>query len=179
MVFNEVTLNSSRVFEGKIIQVRLDNIRTKDGGQSVREIVEHPGGVAIAALTHDNKMVFVRQFRKPAEEVLLEIPAGKIEKDEQPDKTAIRELKEETGYTAREMKHLMTFYSSPGFSNEKIYLYLARDLISGESSPDENEHVEIIEHSIDSLHQMIDSGEIIDGKTIIAIQAVQRLLNFL
>ena len=172
MVFHESTLSSEEIFNGKIIRVRKDKIRTKGGGESYREIVEHPGGVAIAALVDNDKMVLVRQFRKAAEQVLLEIPAGKIEKGELPEKTAVRELKEETGYTASEMKHLFTFYSSPGFSSEKIYLYLAKDLVSGEAEPDENEHVETAQYDIKTLVQMIEKGEIIDGKTIVAIQAV-------
>ncbi len=174
MVFHETTMSSKDIFEGKIIKVRVDKIRTKDGGESFREIVEHPGGVAIAALA-DGKMVLVKQFRKAAEQVLLEIPAGKIEKGERPEITAVRELKEETGFTASRMKHLFTFYSSPGFSSEKIYLYMAEGLVSGEAEPDENEHVEMVQYDIDTLIKMIEKGEIIDGKTIVAIQVVYNL----
>ncbi len=177
MVYHEKTTKSRKVYEGNIITLRLDHIRTKQGGESLREIVEHPGGVAIVALTDDHKVILVKQFRKPAEDVLLEIPAGKIEKGEDPEHTAVRELKEETGYTASEMEHLMTFYSSPGFSTEKIYLYLAKNLVPGEPSPDENEHVEVMSYPLDELFQMIDQGELIDGKSITGIQALQRKLN--
>ncbi len=174
MVFHETTLSRKEIFKGKIINVHVDKIRTKDGGESFREIVEHPGGVAVVALVN-GKMVLVKQFRKAADKVLLEIPAGKIEKGESPEKTAVRELKEETGYTATRIKHLFTFYSSPGFSSEKIYLYLAENLISGDAEPDENEHVEMVQYDIDTLLKMIEKGEIIDGKTIVAIQVVYNL----
>lgn len=172
MVFYENTIDSKKAFEGRIINVRVDKIRTKDGGESFREVVEHSGGVAIAALTNDNELVLIRQFRKPAEQVILEIPAGKIEKGEMPEATAARELKEETGYTAAKMTHIFTFYSSPGYSSEKIHLYLAEEIELGEASPDENEHLETVTYDFDTLSKMIENGEIIDGKTIVAIQAI-------
>lgn len=177
MVFHENTISSEIVFEGRIINVRVDKIRTQDGGESLREVVEHPGGVAIAAMTREGQMVLVKQFRKPIEGVILEVPAGKIEKGEDPENTAVRELQEETGYKASKIKHLYTFYSSPGFSAEKIFLYLAEDIIPGEASPDENEHVETVTYDLDTLATMIENGEIIDGKTIVAIQAIREKLR--
>lgn len=174
MVFHEETIRSKKIFEGEVINVRMDYIKGKQGGECSREIVEHPGAVAIVALTDDNKVVLVEQFRKPVEQVLLEIPAGKIEKGEDPQNTALRELKEETGYTASNIEHLMTIYSSPGFSTEKIYLYFANQLVSGESCPDEDEHVEVSEYTIDQLNEMIEQGKIVDGKTITGIYALQK-----
>lgn len=177
MVFHEKTISSEKKFDGQIIKVRVDKIRTKEGGESFREVVEHPGGVAIAALTKENKMILIKQFRKPAEQVLIEVPAGKMEKGEKPENTAIRELKEETGYKAGSLKHLCTFYSSPGFSDEKIYLYLAQDIVAGEASPDEHEHLEIEEYDLEILDEMIENEKIIDGKTIVAIYQVKKMMD--
>lgn len=175
MIFHEKTIRSEKKYNGRVLNLRVDTIKTFDGGESTREIIEHPGAVAIIAITSDDKIVMVRQYRKPVEEALLEIPAGKIEKNEEHSKTAKRELKEETGYEARHIELLFSYYSSPGVSDEKIYLYIARELTSGETDFDDNEHIETEEYSIDDLLKMISSGEIKDGKTIIGIQTALRL----
>lgn len=122
----EVTVNTNKIFEGKIINLRVDEVKLPNGKVTTREIVEHPGGVSIVAVNEEGKILLVKQYRKPAEESLLEIPAGKLEKGEDPLICAKRELLEETGYEASFIKHLITFYTTPGFSNEKCTCILQK-----------------------------------------------------
>ena len=176
MVFEEKTISSERIYEGRILNLRKDKVHVKDGKTSYREIVEHNGGVALAAITNEGKMVMVRQFRKAAEKAVLEVPAGKIEKGEDHRLTAERELKEETGYSAEKIEFVTAFYSSIGYSTEKIYLYLATNLTPGETEFDDNESIEIIEYELADLKKMVLSGEIEDAKTIAAILLVENLI---
>lgn len=169
MIHEEKTISSEMIYEGAILNLRKDLVTVKDGQTSYREIIEHNGGVALAALTDEGKMVMVKQYRKAAEKAVLEVPAGKIEKGEDHQKTAVRELKEETGYTPGKVQFLTSFYSSIGYSNEVIYLYLATDLTPGETDFDDNEAIEIFEYSLDELKEMIFQGAIEDAKTIAAI----------
>jgi len=169
MVFEETTIESERIYEGKILNLRRDKVHVVNGKTSYREIVEHNGGVTIAAVTDEGRMVMVKQFRKAAEKVVLEAPAGKIDGDEAPLAAALRELKEETGYTAGKMEYLTAFYSSVGYSEEKLYLYLATELVPGETAFDGSEAIDIYELEIDELKKMVMCGEIEDGKTIAAI----------
>ena len=128
MRFYETTLNSKNIFSGRFIKLRLDEVILPNGRKSTREIVEHPGAIAVVAVNGDNDIFMVRQYRKPIEKELLEIPAGKLEKGESKEMCAKRELMEETGYYPHDIKYITSFYSSPGFSNEIIYLFLARNL---------------------------------------------------
>ena len=169
MIFEEKTISSEIIYKGTILNLRKDTVEVVGNKISHREIVEHNGGVAIAAITDDNKMVMVKQFRKAVETVVLEVPAGKREKDEDPLKTAIRELKEETGYTASETKFMAKFYASPGYSEEIIYAYLCTGLTPGETDFDDNEAIDVLEYDIDKLEEMIQNGEIADSKTIVTI----------
>ncbi|MGI6733912.1 MAG: NUDIX domain-containing protein [Anaerovoracaceae bacterium] len=171
MTFEEKTLSSERIYEGAILNLRKDKVVVTGGNTSYREIVEHRGGVALAAVTDDKKMVLVRQFRKAAEKVVLEVPAGKIESNEGEDPllTAIRELKEETGYTASNIEHITSFYTSIGYSEEVIHLYYATGLTPGETDFDDNEALDIVEYEIAELKRMVLAGEIEDAKTIAAI----------
>lgn len=173
MLHNEKTIKTDRIYEGKMINLRVDTVMLPEEKQSKREIVEHPGAVAIIPITKNNKIVMIKQFRKPVEDYLLEVPAGKIDENEEPLSSAIRELKEETGYVARDMKFLLKFYTSPGFSNETIHLYIAKDLSLEEADPDEDEYIEMKEYDVDELIEKIHNGEIQDGKTIIAIMAAK------
>ena len=143
----------------------------------MREIIEHNGGAVLAAVTGEGKLVMVRQYRKPAGRVMLEVPAGKIDPGESAEAAAKRELKEETGYTAGKIKFLMQFYPSVGYSEEILYLYLCTDLTPGETNFDENEAIDIEEYEISRLHRMVMDGDIQDAKTIIAIMAVKNLLE--
>lgn len=177
MLYEEKTMKCDRIYEGKIINLRIDTVELPEKKYSKREIVEHPGGVGIIPITADGQVVLVRQYRKAVNKELLEIPAGKNEVNEEPRETAIRELKEETGYTAEKLEYLMEFYTSPGYCNEKIYLFLASGLIEGEQLPDDGEFCEVVKYGIDELIKMVDRGEIIDSKTIIGINLAKEYLN--
>ncbi|WP_130864050.1 NUDIX domain-containing protein [Bacilliculturomica massiliensis] len=169
MTYEEKTISSEMIYEGKILNLRKDKVTVKDDNTSYREIVEHPGGVGIAAVTENRGLLMVKQFRKTAEEVVLEIPAGTREPGEDPMITGIRELREETGFSAEKFSFLASFYSSIGYSTEMIYLYMAEGLTPGETDFDDNEAIDLYEFPIEELVQMVKDGEIIDGKTITAI----------
>ncbi len=177
MIFEEKTMKSDKLYEGKLLNLRVDTVEIPDKKYSKREIVEHPGGVAIIPVTNDNSVILVKQYRKAVERFLLEVPAGKLELNEEPRETAIRELKEETGYEAKKLEYLLEFYTSPGFSNEKIYLFLATDLIEGEATPDVGEFIERVKYNIDDLIKMIERGEITDSKTIIGIYFAKKYID--
>lgn len=177
MVFEEKTISSEMIYEGRILNLRRDKVHVKDNQTSYREIVEHNGGVALAAVTPEGKMVMVRQYRKAAEKAVLEVPAGKIEKDEDHRLTAERELKEETGYSAGKIEYITSFYSSIGYSTEVIYLYYATELTPGETDFDDNEAIEILEYDLTELKDMIFSGELEDAKTIAAILLVESIVE--
>lgn len=169
---SEKTLSSSCLYRGRIINVRQDRVKTPGGEIAFREVVEHPGAVAILAITADNEVILVRQYRQPAGKVLLEIPAGKLEPGEEPLQCARRELLEETGLEAGRWKEIFTFYPSPGFCDEIIYLFAAESLKTGFSTagdPEENIIVERV--PLAEAWAQVEEGEIVDGKTIIALQA--------
>ncbi|MCD7033279.1 NUDIX hydrolase [Metabacillus sp. GX 13764] len=171
----EKELHSKEIFSGRIIDLFLQEVELPNGKTSTREIVKHPGAVAVIPVTKDNKIVMVQQFRKPMERIMVEIPAGKLEKGEQPEYTAKRELEEETGYTCDSMEHLISFYTSPGFADELVHLYLAEDLkvMETEASLDEDEFVEVMEVTIDEALQLIKEQRIYDAKTAYAVQYLQ------
>ena len=177
MNHEEKTMKSEKIYEGKMINLRVDTVELPDKKYSKREIVEHPGSVGIVAITHDGDMVLVKQFRKPVEKNLLEIPAGKIEINEEPKETALRELYEETGYRAGNVEYLFEFYTSPGFSNEKMYLFLATELVEGEAEPEGDEYIEIQKIGLENLMDMVIKGDILDSKTIIGIYYGERYIN--
>lgn len=170
MVHEEKTLSSEMIYEGAILNLRKDRVTVVGDKESYREIVEHNGGVAIAAITKEGRILLVNQYRKAAEQVVLEVPAGKIDKgDQEPLSAAKRELKEETGCTAARWKWLSTFYSSIGYSTEKIHLYLATDLTRGEPEFDDNEAIELVELDLAEAKDQVLAGGIMDAKTIAAI----------
>lgn len=173
--FEEKTIKTERIFEGKIINLRVDDVVLPDGRESKRELVEHPGGVSVLAVTEENKIVLVEQYRKPMELTTLEIPAGKREKGEEPIVTALRELEEETDYTCDRLEFVHSFYTSPGFADELLYLYEAIGLKKNEKvvQLDEDEFVEILEVTLEEALELIKNGRIQDAKTIIAIQYFQ------
>lgn len=177
MLFEEKTMKSDKLYEGKLLNLRIDTVELPDKKYSKREIVEHPGGVGVIPLTDDNCIILVKQYRKAVERFLLEIPAGKLELNEEPMETGIRELKEETGLVAEKLEYLLEFYTSPGFSNEKVYLFLATGLIEGESTPDVGEFIEKEKYHIDNVIKMVERGEIIDSKTIIGIHLAKKYLD--
>ncbi len=170
---DEKTVKSERIYEGKVINLRVDMVELPDRKYSKREIVEHSGAVGVLAITPDGKVILVKQFRKPVESVLLEIPAGRIETDEEPLNSAKRELVEETGYSSDKITKMLDFYTSPGFSNEVIHIYLAEELVEGEACPDEDEYIEVVYLSIEEAVEMVKNGEIKDSKTIVALLSYQ------
>lgn len=178
--FAEITTKRTEIYNGKIIDVVLDEVKLPNGEMAKRELVFHNGAVAIIAITEDNKMLFVKQFRKVLEKSILEIPAGKIEKDEtDPLKTAERELEEETGYQAKEMKKIASFVASPGFCNEELTLYEAKGLIKVDNPlpQDDDEFLEIMTLSLSEAQEKIKTGEICDAKTMYAILYWEMLLK--
>jgi len=174
MIFEEKTLETQRIYEGAILNLRRDKVTVMDG-TSYREIVEHNGGAVIAAVKEDGRMIMVKQFRKPAERVMLEVPAGKIDAGEAPVTAALRELKEETGYTAGQVKKLTQMYPSVGYSQEILHLFLCTRLEAGETAFDENEAIDIEEYDVDFLADMVMKGQIQDGKSQVAILMVKQL----
>ncbi|BAU29129.1 ADP-ribose pyrophosphatase [Aneurinibacillus soli] len=168
---NEKTISSQTIYEGKVITLKVDQVELPNGKTASREIVTHPGAVAVMAITDDNRLVVVRQFRKPLGRTIVEIPAGKLEPGEEPVVCAHRELEEETGYTTRTMQHVASCYTSPGFADEIIHLYRTDGLIAGEAKPDEDEFVELMHITVEEAQQLIESGEICDAKTIMAVYA--------
>jgi ADP-ribose pyrophosphatase len=177
MPYIEKTMKSERIYDGKILNLRVDTVELPDKKYSKREIVEHPGAVAIIAVNDKNEMIMIRQYRKSIDKILLEIPAGKLEINEEPIASAKRELKEETGYTADKIEYIMEFYTSPGFSNEKIYLFLAQGLAEGEQELDVGEYIDVEKYSVDELMKMIKFGEIVDSKTIVGINYYYNMIN--
>ena len=175
MTFEEKTLSTEMLYKGAIINLRRDKV-TVENGTSYREIIEHNGGAVLAAVTEDGKMIMVKQYRKPAERVMFEVPAGKIDPGEEAFSTAVRELNEETGYTATEVKKLTEFYPSVGYSEEVLHLYLCTGLVAGETCPDENEALDVLAVDVDELFGMVMRAEIRDAKTIVAIMMVKELI---
>jgi len=173
MDFEEKVKNVQHIFEGHVINLDMETVELPDGRQAQREIVRHHGAVGVVAVTAADKMVFIRQWRAPLGKETLEIPAGKIEPDEQksPLETAKREMNEETSYQAQDYELLSTFYSSPGFSDELMYLYHATNLTPVETKlpQDADEFLKIEELSSSEVKQAIENGEICDAKTIMAV----------
>lgn len=165
----EKLTNSERLFEGKIINLRRDEVILPNGRTGMREVVEHPGAVAIVPLTTEGNVILVRQFRHPIGQVILEVPAGKLDSGEDPAACAVRELAEETGFTANMLRKLTSMYTTPGFSNEIIHVYLAEDLIESDKHPDEDEFINTEVFTPEQIHQMITSGELCDAKSLVAL----------
>jgi ADP-ribose pyrophosphatase len=162
----EKTLSKEQIYNGKIIDLYIEEVELPNKKVSKREIVKHPGAVAVIAVTEEGKIVMVEQFRKPLEKTIIEIPAGKLEKGEDPSECAKRELLEETGYSCESMESIGSFYTSPGFADELIHLFFTDSLIQkGEQMTDEDEFVNVIEVSIDEAKEMIKSQKIHDAKT--------------
>lgn len=177
MELMEQTLSSQTVFEGKIVTLKVDKALLPNGAEAGREVVEHNGGVCILALQEDGTVPLVRQFRYPLGDVMLELPAGKLERGEEPRPAAIRELGEEVGLEPGELTDLGYIYVSPGFCTEKLHMYLARNVKSVPVHPDEDEFLDIVYLPFDRLVERVMSGEITDGKTVTAVLKTKVLLG--
>jgi ADP-ribose pyrophosphatase len=171
----EKTIEKEKIFAGKVIDLYVEEVLLPNGKTSKREIIKHPGAVAVIAVTDEGKIVLVRQYRKAMERVLVEIPAGKLEKGEEPIATARRELEEETGYKCEKMRHLISFYTSPGFADELVHLYIAENLskLENSASLDEDEFVDVLEVTLEEALQLVNERQIYDAKTAYAIQYLQ------
>lgn len=154
------------------MNLRRDRVALPSGRETTREIVEHPACVAVVAVDWQDNVVLVRQYRRPAEKVLLEVPAGHIEPGEKPDECAARELREETGYVAGRMERIGGFYSSPGYSTEFLHLFLATDLQAGVARPEEDETIEVAVTPLERVPHLILSGEVCDAKSIAGLYTV-------
>ncbi|MFC1559737.1 NUDIX hydrolase [Candidatus Margulisiibacteriota bacterium] len=179
MEFKEETISSKRIFKGRIVGLREDTVKLPDGMVAKREIVEHPGAVTVVALTEKNEIVLVKQYRKPAEDVLLELPAGLAKKGEKGVDAAKRELEEETGFVAKNIRKVMEGYSSPGYSTEVIKFYLATDMTLSEQKGDDDERIEVKLLKVEDAGKLIKSGEIRDNKTIIGINLAMNIKEYL
>ena len=174
MTHLEETVSSRRLYDGRLIHLREDVVRLPSGREARREIVEHPGAVCVVAVESDGRMVLVRQFRKPAEAALLELPAGGLEPDESPEECARRELSEECDLQAAQWTPLFKAFLAPGYSTEMMHGFLAEDLSSLPGTPDEDENVEVERFELNELLAMIEDARIQDAKTICGILAYAR-----
>lgn len=179
MDLTEQMVSSQTIFEGKIIKVTLDQARLPDGALAAREVVYHPGGVAVLALDKDNTVYLVKQFRYPIQKLLLELPAGKLDHGAEENRLlgAQRELSEETGLEASEWTYLGYTLASPGFCDEALHMYLARGLTRKSQHLDEDEFLDVVTMPFDQLVEQVMDGTITDGKTVSTTLKVKVLLG--
>ena len=177
MELKETMVSTETVYEGIIVNVRRDKAKLIDGRITNREVVEHPGGVCVFALDNEGKVILVRQYRYPMQEVVLELPAGKLEKGEDPSDSGLRELGEETGLVPQTYLPMGVSFSSPGIMEEKIYYFFATDLVQGPVHPDDGEFLEVVRVPYEELLEMARKGEIKDAKTLVAILKASMVLE--
>jgi ADP-ribose pyrophosphatase len=162
----EKTLSTEIIFEGRAVCLRVDTVETIDGRKTTREIVEHAGCIAVVAVDSDDNILLVKQFRKPLEREILEIPAGGIDTGEDTETAVIREMQEETGLRPQKLERLCGFYSSPGFCTEYLTLYLATGLVAGRLYAEDTGGIEVIRVPVTQIPELLVSGKIEDAKTI-------------
>ncbi len=171
----EVTLSKERVFSGRLLTLEVHSVELEDGSTSTRELVWHPDAVCVVVLTTGGETVLVKQYRKAVDKAILEIPAGKIDPGEDPLQAAVRELEEEVGFLSGDVRHVMDFYSSPGFCNEKLGLYLAENVVLGPQRLDHGEFIELVTVPWDQAVAWATSGRLGDAKSVAGILAVALL----
>jgi ADP-ribose pyrophosphatase len=164
------------MYDGKIVNLRVDQVGWEDGKTATREVIEHRGAAAIVPIIHDNDVVLVRQYRYAVTTELLEVPAGTMEQGETPEECATRELEEETGYKCQDLRKIMEFFTVPGYSTEKIYVYLAKGLTKSQMQTEEDERIKVDIMPVNMALKRIRSGEIQDAKSICALFRVAELL---
>lgn len=166
-----------RIYKGRVVTLDILSVTLPDGVQSKREVVQHPGAVAIVALDDEQNVILVRQYRIAAAQYMVEIPAGTLEPDEPPALCAERELQEEAGYKPGKLEAMGGMYVAPGYTTEYIHLFLARDLTASDLPADDDEFIDVVKMPLASALAQIDSGEIDDGKTVAGILRAARRLN--
>ncbi|MCM3788345.1 NUDIX hydrolase [Domibacillus indicus] len=173
--FEEKTTKSESIFSGKVIQVRVDEVVLPDGKHSKRELIKHPGAVCVIAITDEKKIILVEQYRKALERPLVEVPAGKLEPGEEPSLCAARELEEETGYRPGSIRPVQSFYTSPGFADELVHVFLAEQLqkVEGGLVADEDEFVDLLEVTLEEAEELAKNERIFDAKTLWALQYIR------
>jgi ADP-ribose pyrophosphatase len=157
------------IYSGNILKLHRDEVEFPDKHKSIREVVEHSGGVSVIAENDEGKVILIKQYRYPVDEVIYEIPAGKLEEDEEVAECALRELREETGYQAEKIEEIFRFYPTPGYSTETIYIYKAENLEYVGRELDEGEYIEVVPKSRQELKELYNEGAIKDSKTLIAV----------
>jgi nudix-type nucleoside diphosphatase (YffH/AdpP family) len=165
----EETLSSRRLYEGAVVRLRVDRVRMASGREAVREVVEHIGAVVIVAVNGEGQVLLVRQYRHPTGRSLLELPAGTLDRDEEPEACAARELEEETGFRAGRLQRLGGFFVSPGYSTEHIHAYLATDLEPGRAGGDDDEEIEVLALPLAEVLRLAEAGELEDAKSLAAL----------
>ncbi|MFO3718095.1 NUDIX hydrolase [Anaerococcus sp. ENR1011] len=168
--FYETSIKSDTIYDGKILKLRVETVELQNKKYSKREIVDHQKGVGIIAYDGDENLWMVSQYRIAVDKVMLEIPAGLVDPNEAPIESAKRELQEEVGFFPEQIDFLFTMHSSPGFTNDKLLFFAAKNLKESKLELDEDENLEAKSYPIDELYNMVENGEITDAKTIIAIQ---------
>lgn len=173
----ENTIDSARHFEGRIFSVRVDTVELPSGRRTIREVAEHSDAVCMIPIDDGGNVLLVRQYRKPTESSLLEAPAGGVEAGEVSEETVLRELQEEVGHTASNLRHLASFWVAPGWATERMHAYLATGLTPSKLAADDDENIQVVRIPFARAIEMIQSGEIQDGKTIASLLMAQPLLN--
>ena len=164
-----IVVGRDEIYRGKVVHLRVDTIQLPGGITAIREVVHHPGGVVALPLLEDGRLLLIRQYRYPIQKFILELPAGKLDSRQSPLDTMRRELEEEAGYRAGNWSHECTFYTSPGISDEILHLFTARDLTPVPQRLEEGEHITVETYTLDQCLDKVDSGEIVDGKTLLGI----------
>jgi ADP-ribose pyrophosphatase len=173
----EITLESKTMFQGKIINLRVDTVRLPGGRVVTREVAEHSDSVCIVPIDDQGEVLLVRQYRTPVKGALLELPAGGVEAGEVSEETVQRELQEETGYRAGTLRHLSSFWMTPGWCDEYMHTYLATDLTESRLAGDDDENIVVERVSLDRALELIGSGEIRDVKSIAGLLLAHRVLS--
>lgn len=174
----EVKLSSVSVYDGKLLHVKKDTVQLPNGHQATREWIKHPGASAVIPVLPDGRIVLVRQYRYPVQQITLEIPAGKLDSpEEDPYDCAMRELQEETGYTTPQLIKLTTIATTVGFTDERIHIYAAKDLTPGKQNPDDDEFIHVLKVPLSEAAHMITDGRICDAKSVTAILMLREQLR--
>lgn len=175
--FEEKTVDTKQIFDGKVVKLRVEDVTLPNGAAAKRELIAHPGGAGMIAVDEDKNVLMVRQYRIAARQMMLEIPAGKLEYGEDPQECAEREITEETGYQAGKVVKLGSYYATPGYCEEVLSLYLGTELTWRGQNLDEGEFLQVEKFKLDDLYDMVMNNEIVDAKTAIAILKAKAILG--